>query len=240
MKDAIPEKDIQEIIQGRHNAPRTILGPHYSEEKDTITIRTLVPYADQVFVLREDNPEIKYQMDKTHKDGFFELAIPGETSGFKYRFHVIDKGGNSRIFHDPYSFTSSNFSDFDRHLYAHGNHYRLFEKLGAHPMVNDGIKGVTFAVWAPNAERVSVVAPFNRWDGRCHQMELLDKSGVWEIFIPDLCEGEFYKYEIRAKNGDVLLKSDPYAFYTETPPNTASIVYDLEGKHTWNDGKWMK
>ena len=107
-------------------------------------------------------------------------------------------------------------------------------------MMKEGIQGVNFALWAPNAERVSVVAPFNSWDGRYHQMKLFAKSGIWEIFIPGLSEGELYKYEIRARNGDIFLKSDPYAFYTETPPETASVIYELEDKHIWNDGKWMK
>ncbi|MFV1975559.1 MAG: 1,4-alpha-glucan branching protein GlgB [Candidatus Scalindua sp.] len=240
MKDAILEKDIQKVIQARHNAPHTILGPHCSERNDAIVIRALIPYADRVSVLREDDSKMKYQMDKMHEEGFFEVTIPGETSKFKYRFHVIDKEGNTLTFYDPYAITSSTISDFDRHLFAHGNHYHLFEKLGAHPMMKEGIQGVNFALWAPNAERVSVVAPFNNWDGRCHQMGLLAKSGIWEIFIPGLSEGEIYKYEIRAGNGDVFLKSDPYAFYTETPPETASIIYKLEDKHIWNDGKWMK
>lgn len=132
------------------------------------------------------------------------------------------------------------FSDFDRHLFAHGKHYRIFDKLGSHPMVKDGIPGVNFAVWAPNAERVCVVGTFNDWDGRSHQMGLHDGSGIWQLFIPGLGEGELYKYELRTADGDLFLKSDPYAFHTEVPPGTASIVYALEGRHEWNDSEWIQ
>ena len=240
MKNTIPKEDIRKIIQAHHNDPFSILGPHYSEKDNGIVIRAFLPHADHVYVFREGNPETEYRMERIHKEGFFELLIAGEDKGFKYRFCVTDKQGNAATFHDPYAFPSPLMSGFDCYLFAEGNHYRIFEKLGAHPVVKDGVHGVNFAVWAPNARRVSVVGAFNRWDGRCHQMGLVAGSGIREIFIPGLAEGEIYKYEIRAGNGDVFLKSDPYAFYTEVPPDTASIIYKPEGKHEWHDNKWME
>jgi 1,4-alpha-glucan branching enzyme len=204
-----------------------------------MTIRTFIPHAEKVYVLRKDT-NTKHRMEKINDEGLFETIVQGITFAFKYKLIVINKDAKIHIIHDPYSITSSTFSEFDLHLFSQGNHYRIFEKLGAHPMSRDGVYGVDFAVWAPNALRVSVVGTFNNWDGRCHQMRLLGGSGIWEIFIPDLGEGELYKYEIRAGNGDIVLKTDPYAFYTEVPPKTASVVYELEGKHRWRDDEWMQ
>jgi 1,4-alpha-glucan branching enzyme len=195
-KRAISEKDIQKITEARHNASHTVLGPHYLEGESAMVIRAFLPPADQVYVLGENHTEIIHKMNKIHQDGLFELVILEDNSNFKYRFQIVDKEGNARILHDPYAITSPAFSEFDRYLFAQGNHYDIFDKLGAHMMVKEGIRGVNFAVWAPNAQRVSVVGSFNHWDGRCHQMRLLGESGIREIFIPDLCEGELYKYEI--------------------------------------------
>lgn len=130
-------------------------------------------------------------------------------------------------------------TEFDLHLFNEGNHHKIYEKLGAHPIVQNGHKGTHFAVWAPSAKSVSVVCNYNYWDGRSHPMKLIAASGVWAVFIPDIGPGEMYKYEIHAMNGDVFLKSDPYAFYSELRPNTASIVYDLQG-YEWNDELWIK
>lgn len=129
-------------------------------------------------------------------------------------------------------------TDFDLHLFNGGNHHKIFEKLGAHAMILDGQSGVHFAVWAPSAKSVSVVGNFNYWDGRCHPMHPLACSGVWELFIPGIGCGELYKYELKTQCNDLLIKSDPYAFYTELRPGTASIVYDLD-QYEWQDSEWM-
>lgn len=133
---------------------------------------------------------------------------------------------------------SQMITDFDLHLFNEGNHHKIYEKLGAHPMILNGQNGVHFAVWAPSARSVSVVGNFNCWDGRCNPMHPLACSGVWELFIPGICCGELYKYEIKTQCNDLLIKSDPYAFYTELRPGTASIVYDLD-EYEWNDREWM-
>ena len=130
-------------------------------------------------------------------------------------------------------------SDFDLHLIGEGNHYKKYEKLGSHVMEVNGIKGVHFAVWAPNAKRASVVGNFNNWDGRRHQMRVLGSSGVWEIFVPGLDEGEVYKFEIKSKSGEIFLKADPYAFYFEARPKSASVVYDIN-RYGWNDSEWLE
>lgn len=130
-------------------------------------------------------------------------------------------------------------TDFDLHLFNEGNHHKAYEKLGAHPLTVDGRKGVHFAVWAPSAKGVSVVCDHNRWDGRCHPMQPMGSSGVWTVFIPDIGPGEMYKYEIRTSSDHLLLKADPYAFYTELRPGTASIVYDLDG-YEWHDEEWLR
>ncbi|MDO8446758.1 MAG: 1,4-alpha-glucan branching protein GlgB [Deltaproteobacteria bacterium] len=129
-------------------------------------------------------------------------------------------------------------TDFDLHLLGEGTHYKNYEKLGAHVREVKGVNGVHFAVWAPNAEAVSVIGDFNRWDGNGHKMRMLGSSGIWETFIPGLSEGEIYKFNIKSKSGEVLEKADPYAFSSEIRPKSASIVYDID-KYTWNDAKWL-
>jgi 1,4-alpha-glucan branching enzyme len=131
-------------------------------------------------------------------------------------------------------------TDFDLHLIGEGTHYKNYEKLGAHAIEAEGVRGVHFAVWAPNAKRVSVVGDFNHWDAKKHQMRMLGSSGIWEIFIPGLGEGELYKFEIISKRGDYKeQKADPFAFYFETRPKSAAIVYNIDDKHKWRDGEWM-
>src|SRR5262249_26362596 len=138
---------------------------------------------------------------------------------------------------DAYRF-SRTLTDFDLHLLAEGTHYRAFDKLGAHRIRVGATWGVHFAVWAPNADRVSVVGDFNAWDGRVHPMRLLVPNGVWEIFIPELNEGEKYKFEIRTRGGDLLHKADPFGFGFEVPPRTAAVVCDLS-RYVWHDEHWM-
>jgi 1,4-alpha-glucan branching enzyme len=128
--------------------------------------------------------------------------------------------------------------ELDLHLFAEGKHEHIYEKLGAHVVTHNGVKGVSFAVWAPNAQRASVVGDFNGWDGSRHSMRRLDESGVWEVFIPGLAAGELYKYEIQSPGLPVFLKADAYALYAEEPPNTSSVVY--ESKYRFRDAPWMR
>lgn len=239
MEPTIAESEVTRLLRGRHDDPYAILGPHHLEAREALAIRALVPQADQMSVVLEGLSGVVYPMQRSHRDGLFETLIPGGRPHSAYRFQVIERGGRAYDLADPYSVTALSFTDYDQHLFAHGNHYEIYRKLGAHRRVQGNVSGVGFAVWAPNADGVSVVGPFNRWDGRRHPMKRHGGSGVWEVFVPGLGEGELYKYEIRASNGDIFLKSDPYAFLMEVPPDTASIVYESEGAHAWKDDEWM-
>ena len=164
----------------------------------------------------------EYPMKRLHKDGFFEAVVRGKTEVFGYRLKETYLTGASRVFIDPYSFLPV-LSDYDLYLIAEGKHYDQYEKLGAHEMTLGGVKGVFFAVWAPNAIRVSVTGDFNKWDGRRHMMRVRGSTGVWEIFIPGLEAGIVYKYEVKGRyKGFLAEKADPYAFYSELRPKSAS------------------
>ena len=235
----LSEAEVDRLVTARHDDPHSILGPHYSDAC-TLTLRALIPDGEQVCARFAAQPEMVYELQRVHPGGLFETTLPDIAPGDGYRLCVRDIGGHRGVFLDPYAFTDFTFSDFDLHLFGAGNHYRINEKLGAHPRSASGVPGVGFALWAPNADGVSVVGPFNAWEGRRHQMKRHGLSGVWEIFVPELPEGALYQYEIRARDGHVYLKPDPYAFFTEVPPATASIVYRMEGAHRWQDDAWME
>ena len=129
-------------------------------------------------------------------------------------------------------------TDLDLHLFNEGNHYRIYEKLGSHAVTLDGVAGLHFAVWAPNADRVSVVGDFNQWDGRSHVCEPVASSGIWAAFMPGLDYGEKYKYEVRARGGAIVLKADPYARRFEVPPRSATIAWETSG-YQWGDAEWL-
>lgn len=235
----IAEDDIQKIVQESHSNPAGVLGPH-AIEADKTAIRAFLPDAGQLYVLRIGYPKVLYQMIPIHQAGLFETLTAERPAYLNYRLYGIDKKGNPFNRYDPYAFVVSTFGEDDRRHFSRGRHYRIFEKLGAHPLVQDGVAGVNFAVWSPNADRISVIGTFNHWDGRFHQMSRHEESGVWELFIPDLKEGELYKYEIRTREGEVVTKADPYAFFAEASPDNASIVYRPQGKHIWRDDPWLR
>jgi 1,4-alpha-glucan branching enzyme len=164
--------------------------------------------------------------------------VPNGSQDFPYLVKVIGFDGSERTLRDPYSYGPI-MGEIDLHLFGEGNHTRLYDKFGAHLRDLGGERGVYFAVWAPNADRVSVVGDFNHWDGRVHPMRKLVGHGVWEIFIPGVKEGEHYKYEIRARTSALLLKSDPFGFFSQHGHQTSSMVYDLE-RYQWSDQKWME
>jgi 1,4-alpha-glucan branching enzyme len=178
-------------------------------------------------------------MERIHADGLFEALFPAAGAPFVYRLETTDERGQGREFDDPYRFPST-LSDYDLHLLGEGTHYKAYERLGAHLCTLEGVAGVVFAVWAPNARRASVVGDFNQWDGRRHPMRCHPGNGIWEIFIPALAEGERYKFEILSRSGELLaLKADPYAFAFEPEtPRTAAVVSSLDG-YTWGDAHWM-
>ncbi len=228
------------LTRGRHADPHGLLGPHpLAGEPGLSVVRALLPDAEAPCLLPEARPSLLYPLQPLYEGGLFETLVVANPDTLRYRLGAIERGQH-HVFADPYAFKFSNLGDQDCYLFAEGNHYQIFEKLGAHPCQVAGLAGINFAVWAPNAQRVSVVGAFNHWDGRRHPMRLRPGSGIWELFVPGLGEGDLYKFEILARNGHVFLKTDPFAFHTEVPPGTASVVYDRAGKHVWRDGEWME
>ena len=230
------------IVGGYYSTPFDILGIHRHtvDGKPVIVIRTFQPQAQTVSVLRGFQA---YPMHRIHQDGFFEAVLHNESEFFYYRLSITLPASDGRRqqtyeIDDPYRYPPV-LTDFDLHLLGEGNHFRLYEKLGARLLEHASSKGVCFAVWAPNAERVSVVGNFNQWDGRRHPMRPRGGSGVWEIFIPGLKQGELYKFEVKSRHhGYLALKSDPYAHLSEMRPNTSSVIWDLN-RYEWSDQEWM-
>ena len=240
VRGSLPPSDVDDLVRGRHPDPFAVLGPHVCREDGAtaVAIRAFLPGAISAEV-RPDEPGIApREMERLHPDGIFEATFPGRAAPFRYHLVVTDAPGRVRAIEDPYRFPST-LSDFDRLLLGEGTHYQAYEKLGAHPTVLDSVTGVVFAVWAPNARRVSVVGDFNGWDGRRHPMRRHPGAGIWELFVPGLGEGSRYKFEILGQDGALLaLKADPFAFEFEVEePRTASVVASLDG-HSWDDGAW--
>ncbi|HRE06191.1 MAG TPA: 1,4-alpha-glucan branching enzyme, partial [Opitutaceae bacterium] len=177
-------------------------------------------------------------MEQLHESGFYEVFLPKRKQVFRYRLRATLDNGETHEIHDAYSFLPT-LGDQDLYLFNEGNEHRLYDKLGAHLRRVNEVPGVSFAVWAPNAKRVSVVGNFNGWDGRYHPMRPLGASGVWELFVPGLGRGELYKFELWDVRGHIRLKTDPFGSYFEAPPGNASVVHET-GRYVWNDAEWME
>ncbi|MGQ9474193.1 MAG: 1,4-alpha-glucan branching protein GlgB, partial [Candidatus Caldatribacteriaceae bacterium] len=227
------EQMIQAIVTGNCPNSFSFLGMHSTSRG--VVVRAFLPGAHSVTVIEKEGTNA-FPLQKVHKEGFFQTIIEKRTP-FPYLLK-IEKEGKELLLHDPYSFPSF-LGDLDLHLFNEGTHHYAYMKLGAHLVTLEDVKGTHFAVWAPNALRVSVVGDFNDWDGRIHGMRPLHNSGIWEIFLPGIEENALYKFEIKTKEGRLLLKSDPYGFFFEIRPKTASVVYSLEG-FTWGDEEWME
>ena len=228
------ERDVAAVVAARHADPFSVLGLHQTGEG--FAVRAFAPGAWTLRAEDEEGVAIA-ELSQRHVDGFFEGLIPGREARFTYRLAAANANG-AWVFRDPYMFGPV-LGPMDDHLMVEGTHKQLYERLGAHPMTIDRIAGVHFAVWAPNARRVSVVGDFNAWDGRRHQMRKRVDSGVWEIFAPDIGEGAVYKFEIVGKDGVLLpLKADPLGFASELRPSTASVVARTDN-FTWNDADYL-
>ncbi len=222
---------VEALVAGRHGDPFAVLGPHESAEG--CILRAFLPDAQIVEVLDRAGGEVITTLARVHSQGMFAGLIPAR---LPYLLR-IDNGLTRRETEDPYAF-GPQLGELDLYLLAAGRHRDLNRCLGAHQKRIDGVAGVRFAVWAPNAQRVSVVGDFNRWDGRCHPMRQRHEAGVWELFIPRLPLGTLYKYELLGPAGNLLpLKADPVAWATEAAPATASIVTDT-APIVWNDAAW--
>lgn len=225
---------VEALLRAEQSDPFALLGPHGTPRG--VEVRTFQPEAARVWVIDAAGAVVA-ELPRLHPQGFF-AGPTGRREPFRYRLRLETASGTEEI-EDPYRFGST-LGELDVYLIAEGRHLRLYEKLGAHPTRMDGIAGTAFAVWAPNARRVSVVGDFNGWDGRRHPMRLRIECGVWEIFLPGIAPGACYKFEIKGRHGGLLpLKADPLAFRAERPPRTASVVHGLP-RHEFQDGDWMR
>jgi len=206
------------ILEGRHSDPFRYLGLHPKDGRNVV--RAFLPHASQVEAIDEQGH--RAELSRLHDAGLFEGELPKDVGAYRLRANY---GDNVVELHDPYRFPPV-LSDFDLYLLGEGRHQDLYDKLGAHPMTMEGVRGIAFVVFAPNAKRVSVVGDFNYWDNRPHAMRVRG-NGYWEIFIPGVTVGSRYKFDIAGPHGEQLpLKADPLAFQAEIRPNTASIVFD--------------
>ena len=227
--------EIDRVLDSDHHDPFQVLGLHFITEKPkAVLVRTFQPHAESVKIITGDTKSYLYKM---RQEGLFEIVLHEYQEPFSYQLEATYFNGTSHVFDDPYRFLPQ-FSDMDMYLFNSGTHYQLYEKMGAHPATIYDVKGIVFRVWAPSARRVSVLGEFNTWDGRVHQMRSLDKSGIWELFIPGIKENELYKFEIKTQFKDILTKSDPFQFYGEVRPKTASIVSSLDS-YEWDDQDWL-
>jgi len=231
-KGTLPSEAIDAIVAGTHGDPFGVLG--LQKVGRGMVVRAFVPGADRVDAISADG-HLLARLERRHESGFFEGAIKGRP---RYWLRAARAGDASWTFDDPYAFGPV-LGPMDDWLLGEGTHARLYDRLGAHLMTHEGTDGAHFAVWAPNARRVSVVGDFNGWDGRRHAMRLRHGTGVWEIFVPGLAEGTLYKYELIGPSGELLpLKSDPVGFGAELRPSTASVVRDTT-RFAWSDQDWM-
>ena len=230
--------EILACINGQIADPHHILGLHEVEigGKARFFARAFLPGAVACWVF-DPLTEERWELNRIHSEGFFEGEITGRDAWFRYMLDINFDDGSQYCAYDPYSFAPL-ISDLDKHLFNQGTHYEIYEKLGAHFREHDGVGGVHFALWAPNAARVSVIGNFNNYDGRRHQMRLLADSGIWELFIPALHQFDRYKFEIRTTTGVILQKSDPYASFSQLRPSHNSLLFKSD--YSWGDGDWLE
>ena len=234
----LTSEELASLAELRNRSPHQLLGLHPLGDGSGLVARALVPGAASVSlapVHEKDKSEIK--LKRVGKTDVFEAVSKKDNRVFAYDLVVTDHSGHVTRGRDSYSFLPT-LGESDLYLFGKGDERRIYEKLGSQLRVLDGVPGTSFAVWAPNAQRVSVVGDFNNWDGRCHAMRSLGPSGVWEIFIPGVGQGAHYKYEIRNLHGNIGLRTDPFAFFLEIPPRNASIVWDNR-KFAWSDEEWL-
>jgi 1,4-alpha-glucan branching enzyme len=228
-------RQLEVLLQGRHHDPHSLLGRHGD------VVRALRPEAVEMYLLvTGPGPEravLSRAPMRPIGPFLWEATLDPAAAGYRLEAVYGAPGSPGFVFDDPYRHWPT-LGDLDLHLFNEGRHRRLWEVLGAHLRTHEGITGTSFAVWAPNAHAVRVVGDWNFWDGRAHPMRVLGASGVWELFIPGTDAGTRYKYEIVTADGNLVLKADPYAFATEVPPGTASVVA-APPAHVWDDGPWM-
>ena len=224
-------QDGERLATCRHDHPCSVLGPQPCD--GGWTVRVWMPEASSVTLL-DGGRELP--MHTPHHPWVFEADLSHDP-GSSYRVRV-ERGGITHEQHDPWAFREEWMGEMDRHLFAEGNHHHIWQRMGAHLTQINGVSGVMFCLWAPNALSVSVLGNLNSWDGRHHPMQQR-LGGIWELFIPGVSEGSLYKYEIRTQEGHCYQKADPYGFQHEVRPDNSSVVARLNG-HTWSDATWMQ
>jgi 1,4-alpha-glucan branching enzyme len=230
-----PSAEVEAVVNARHGDPFAFLGMHQSSAG--LYVRVFLPDAESVAVVESATGQVAARCERIHPAGMFVAGMAERREMFRYRLRVR-WGGHEQEFADVYSFGPV-LGELDLHLLVEGNHLASYQKLGAHPIVHEGVEGIAFAVWAPNARRVGLVGDFNSWDGRRMPMRRRHAGGLWEIFVPGLRPGHLYKYELIGADGGLLpLKADPHAEQAEHPPGTASIVA-APSRHLWQDGSWL-
>ncbi len=228
--DPVIASDVEDLIASLHYDPHRYLGIHTLPEGKKV-IRLLRPGAREVYFQLKGEVA---QAQKVHPFGIFESVVPDDTTYKDYKVYHQ----NGLLAEDPYAFWPT-FGEMDGYLFRKGVHYELYKVMGGRLTVQQGVKGVQFAVWAPSARGVALVADFNFWDGRANPMRSMGHSGVWELFVPGLAEGERYKFEIRTPSGDLEIKADPFALQSELRPLTASVIADVN-RHKWGDNEWIQ
>ncbi len=236
---ALTRDDLQSLMKARCRAPHQLLGLHPLPDGNGVVGRALVPGATKVMLqpLNGDLPAL-FELHRVPNTDVFEGSSTETKVVFPYELAITDQAGQVYRARDPYSFLPT-LGEEDLYLFGKGDERKIYDKLGAHLRKVNGVSGASFAVWAPNAQAVSVVGDFNKWDGRVHQMRLLGSSGVWELFIPEAKEGAHYKFEVKDARGHVRLKTDPYGAFFEVPPKNAAIIWNTR-KFKWTDDKWLE
>jgi 1,4-alpha-glucan branching enzyme len=233
---------IVSLLNGDHGTPFDLLGSHQVDDKQ-ISLRAFCPNAKTMIAVTKARSAKgrgkQYEMNRLHDAGFFEVTVAGKRDDVVYHYEVTYNDGHTDTCVDPYAF-GPQLTDYEEHLWSEGRFRQSYERFGAHLREIDGVKGTHFVVWAPNADRVSVLGGFNDWDARVHPMLSHVDSGIWELFIPGVEVGATYKYEIRSQvNRYRTEKFDPYGFGSEMRPRTASVVTDID-EYIWDDEAWMK
>ena len=224
-----------ELKNGVINAPKHLLGNHDYGDGQVITVYR--PYAEKVSVVSPTGKN-REEMECLAEGFYGYYSAKKKYKGTKYRIETTYQDGSTVVTADAYAFDSQ-ITEFDTYLFAEGKLYDIYEKFGAHPMTIDGVKGTYFAVWAPHARRVSVVGDFNMWDGALNPMQMMQTSGIYELFIPDVAPGAVYKYQILTREGEILYKADPYGNQCQVRPDNANVVADLVG-YKWKDTDWIE
>ncbi|MEA2013282.1 MAG: 1,4-alpha-glucan branching protein GlgB [Verrucomicrobiota bacterium] len=235
-KSVLPESLLWGKLQnGMLADPHSILGMH-KLNKSSLVVRCFAPNVQKVEFIDVRN-DSSCAMQPVDEHGMYVLYVENENDLFPYKLKQTFQGGEYANY-DPYNFLPE-IGELDLYYFSGGKHHGIYDKLGAHKRILGEVTGVAFLLWAPNAARVSVVGDFNNWDGLRHPMRNMGESGIWELFIPGLTEGDLYKFELKAHNGDVFTKLDPYASRTELRPKTSGIIHDFR-KYKWADQDWMK